>query len=179
MRCDRTLPACGNCVKRGEITFCSYIFQKAKARPKLQEYSESSDTTQGRIDQLEQLVLTLLENHRHAQTVVDPVSNGRDAEIDMTYANTSGDNCGSATHKDITLEHDRIPISLGTLNTSMKINATYKQHQSVDEAHWALLLNEVRNIKDLSLRFAEKGRLVKSGHIYIHSSDDMTNKRRR
>lgn len=133
------MPACGNCVNRGEITNCCYVARKNEVRAKPQAASEPSlDTaTQGRIDHLEQLVLTLLKSQQRTQDSSDSISSIGDAEDDVTCDRTSAD---TGILRNI---EQMATGELTKAGNTFQAAGNYKHSTAVDEAHWALLLNEV------------------------------------
>lgn len=148
MRCDRALPACSNCVNRGDITTCSYTSRKPDSRTKPQPSPDLSETAHGKIDRLERLVLTLLKNQQQTQGQVDKYV---DAENDEEYDHADMDKSDQESHGKPGPINQRTTTGLVNSSTAIKISADYKQCLSIDEAHWALLLNEVRDTKDSRL----------------------------
>lgn len=125
LRCDRAVPACGNCVNRGDITLCCYVARKPETRPNPQDISDSS---QARIDHLEQLVHMLLKNTQSLHNQISSPS----TSIDHDHRGyDEGD------HGDTTI--------LAEPGTVINITSEFRERLSVNEAHWALLLNEVRD----------------------------------
>lgn len=146
LRCDRALPACGNCVNRGDITACCYVARKPEARSRPEELSLVSDRAQARIDHLEQLVLTLLKTSRSKQNQVNTPSTSVDVDVDV-------DVDADVTLEEADVDHYNERDAPGTDNqtttistrpvTVINITSDLKERLSVNEAHWALLLNEV------------------------------------
>ena len=143
LRCDRALPACGNCVNRGDITICSYVSRKPEARAKPQELPDLSDSAQARIDHLEQLVLTLLKNSQSAQNQVHTPSTSVDAGPDGNFEEADADHRERDEYGNT---DNRTTTILAGSGTASSINFDLKERLSVNEAHWVLLLNEVPNI---------------------------------
>jgi len=147
LRCDRALPACGNCVNRGDITSCCYVPRKSDSRTKLQETSSLSDAAQARIDQLESLVFTLLKNDQQRQRQVETpssrieVENSRNGEGEIEHEESD---CPVVTHE----TDKRVESGVTRSQSAINIGADYKQSLSVDDGHWSLLLNEVRRVPD-------------------------------
>ena len=146
LRCDRALPACGNCVNRGDITACCYVSRKPEPRPKPQELSNLSDSAQARIDHLEQLVLTLLKNSRSTQNQVRTPSTSVDANPDGNLEEADADHHERDEHGNTDKQTTTILAKSGAV---ISISSDLKERLSVNEAHWALLLNEVRDTSSL------------------------------
>ncbi|MCJ1472177.1 hypothetical protein MMC13_000824, partial [Lambiella insularis] len=147
LRCDRALPACGNCVNRADITACCYVPRESAPGTKSQDVSSLSDNAQGRIDHLERLVLTLLKGQKESQAqVATPASS--EATNNVGHYDPAGHN-DTDQEKDEGLDniHEEPTTSFVRPNSAIKINADYKQSLSVDEAHWSLLLNEIRDVR--------------------------------
>lgn len=125
LRCDRAVPACGNCVNRGDITLCCYVARKPEIRPNPQDVSDSS---QARIDHLEQLVHMLLKNTQSLQNQISSPSTSIDHDL----------------HEDDEGDQGETTI-LAEPGTVINITSEFRERLSVNEAHWALLLNEVRS----------------------------------
>jgi len=142
LRCDRAVPACGNCVNRGDITACGYLSRRPEPRPNSQELPNLSDSAQARIDHLEQLVLTLLKNSRSAQNQLHTPSTSVDADPDGNLGEAGADHHERDEHGNTDKQTPPILAKPGTVSS---INFDLKERLSVNEAHWALLLNEVRN----------------------------------
>ena len=144
LKCDRAVPACGNCVHREEVASCSYALRKTESSPRLQEPLETPAASQGRIDQLEQLVHMLMKERQHTQAF--PRSQA-----------SRPDDCVSIQSSDHTLlepgeaelpENGQTDIyrhigGSAKQSSFLDIKADYRQSRSIEEAHWALLLNEV------------------------------------
>lgn len=143
LRCDRALPACGNCVNRGDITACCYVPRKSETRTKPQEPSSLSDTAQSRIDHLESLVLTLLKNDQQRQRQVETPSSCIEVGNDGNDEDGDVENNGSESHGDTQSTDKQMTTSVTGSHTAINIGADHKQSLSVDDGHWALLLNEV------------------------------------
>lgn len=172
------MPACGNCVNRGEITACCYVARKAESRTKSQESSVPADAGQDRIDRLEQLVFTLLKNGQHSQRQVNTPSSGIDVDHDTISDNIFVET-SDQEHLGVSGVHDkRATDSLAGSNTVITIGADFKQPAS-DEAHWALLLNEVCDIGVSTFRPDNLGRLAKFGRICVRSKDNTRSRQRR
>jgi hypothetical protein len=150
LKCDRAMPACGNCVNRGEITACCYAARKVDSRNKPQEASSLSDTAQRRIDHLEQLVLTLLKNGQQGQRSINTDSS-IDVPInhDTTSEKTFGENPDQEHRVDGEPHSTADERLLPDFVMAMEDITGKNQPTSVDEAHWASMLNEVRDIASL------------------------------
>lgn len=139
------MPACSNCVNRGEITACCYVSRKPESRVKPQQSLDLSEPVQRKIDHLERLVHTLLKNHQYTQGQIDTPSSYIDAENDENDIPVDTDKSDLEHYAEPGSTNRRTTTGLVNLNDAIKISADYKQSLSVDEAHWALLLNEVRD----------------------------------
>lgn len=103
------------------------------------------NNSQSRIDHLERLVRTLIENQRRTQEQAAAAAGcldlGSRRDVLRPGTNRIGkENGGSFDITDQTKASDVV-----NLTTSISISAAYEQARSSDEAHWAVLLNEVRN----------------------------------
>jgi hypothetical protein len=138
-------------VNRGEITECTYVPRKAERRSDPQESSlDLSKTAQDKIDNLERIVRMLLENQQKTQEQNKSPSNPNDAE------DGRGDHQNNCQNSQENLGDSEIPSSQTTIglfhpSPPIKIDAVHEQRRTLDEAHWALLLNEVRNTFDHAL----------------------------
>ncbi|KAL2441829.1 hypothetical protein ABEF95_016648 [Exophiala dermatitidis] len=175
LKCDRDMPACGNCVNRGEITACCYVARKVASRPQPQGPSNPSDSAQCRIDHLEQLVLGLLENGQRNQGQTDTPS-GR-VEVDQ---HARSENPPMEPYdQDIVGERGshnnaRVTPALPTSRTAFAIGANCKRSTAANEAHWALLLNEISEVRT-HLRAQEKRyeeHAKRSAQLLDHSAHD-------
>lgn len=138
LRCDRAVPACGNCVNRGEITSCCYVARKNEVRAKPQESQELSSTaTQSRIDHLEQLVLTLLKTQQRTRDSPDSISSNGEVEDSSIYDRIATDSGILKTGE------QRVTGRLAKASNASQAAGNHKHSTVVDEAHWTLLLNEV------------------------------------
>jgi len=144
LRCDRALPACGNCVNRGDITACRYDSRRAESRPELPASSDPSYSAQARIDHLEQLVLTLLKESRSTQNQVNSSPARIDARLDGRLTEADANDHERDKHGATGPPDKQTTTALARSGTVININTDYKERLSVDEAHWTLLLNEVR-----------------------------------
>ena len=142
LKCDRAIPACGNCVHRGDITDCRYASRKTTLRKPSPELAELSKTTQGRIDHLEHLVLTLLKDRgRDNRQLATPASfvHTEDGQSDNHRAM---EDSHSEAYTPTQGRHDA-PTGDATSTPIINLSSDFRQPQALDETHWALLLNEV------------------------------------
>ncbi len=147
LRWDRALPACGSCINRGESTACCYAARKTDFRPKPQEPSTLSEAGQDRIDRLERLVLALLKNGRQSPRQGETPSTGVDIDHDTTSDQTFVESHDQEYFGgDPGLHNTIVTPPLSFSHTVIGNGADCKKSGSMDEAHWALLLNEVSNI---------------------------------
>ncbi|KAJ9635605.1 hypothetical protein H2204_005779 [Knufia peltigerae] len=142
LRCDRAVPACGNCVNRGEITSCCYVARKNEVRAKPQESQELSSTaTQSRIDHLEQLVLTLLKTQQRTRDSPDSISSNGEVEDSSIYDRIATDSGILKTGE------QRVTGRLVKASNASQAAGNHKHSTVVDEAHWTLLLNEIGEVR--------------------------------
>lgn len=146
LKCDRALPACGNCLDRTEITDCRYVSRKAVTRTKLQASSELSGAAKDRIDHLEHLLLRLLNSQPRTLGPVDTLSNYSEKQNDPNFNQTIAQDSALRRDGDVRLNDETTMTSLPQAQNEIRICADHNQRLYVDEAHWALLLNEVRII---------------------------------
>ncbi|CAM1511818.1 Fc.00g093310.m01.CDS01 [Cosmosporella sp. VM-42] len=143
-------------LSESEVAMRSHVTRTDKVDTEVQESPDLTDTAaaQARIDNLEHIVRSLLESRQHAQGRVDTPSTGTTgttaSDTDRSYGNAAGgdNNAGGRRPQEN-------PTIQRTSNTSIKIKADYKQHQAVDEGHWALLLNEIGEVRS-HLRAAQR-----------------------
>ena len=110
-----------------------------------QQSLELSEAAQKKVDHLERLVRSLLESQQSTQGQVETPSSCMDVENDEK--DDEADNRSEhESHVEPRTPNQSTTAGQAYLNTPIKIGADYKQSLSIDEAHWALLLNEVRNI---------------------------------
>ncbi|KIW11636.1 hypothetical protein PV08_10938 [Exophiala spinifera] len=147
LKCDRNLPACGSCLRRGELVACTYASRQPNLRDCPQSSTRDPEQLQRKIDRLERLIVEFVENPRgnsagsgiacvqtdrldgSALRVIAPrVHHG---DIDLTI------HAGQET----VVEPD--PVSVRTL----KIDGHHPKSLSIDEAHWARLLNEIAEVR--------------------------------
>jgi len=114
----------------------------------LQEPLYLSNATQARIDHLEHLVHSLLNCHQYTQRLVDTPSSYIGAESGVDDGPPHVINSGKENHGVTEPKDKKTTTQAAKPSTTITINANYKQCLSVDQAHWALLLNEVRDIND-------------------------------
>lgn len=144
LKCDRAVPACGNCVHREEVASCCYALRKTESSPRQQEALEMPTASQGRIDQLEQLVHMLMKERQHTQRP----ANSQTPRSDDGFTIQSSDHNMLEAGEPESIEtgeeeiHHRVQDS-ARQSTLLDIKADYRQSRSIEEAHWALLLNEV------------------------------------
>ncbi|KAJ9602582.1 hypothetical protein H2200_012775 [Cladophialophora chaetospira] len=110
--------------------------------------AQPSDSSQARIDHLEQLVHTLLKNTRSLQNQINSPSSIDDDDTD----------------------HTTILAKAGTV---INISSEFKERLSVNEAHWALLLNEIGEVRS-HLRAQQKNYEEQTKRIshLLRRSDD-------
>ena len=130
---------------RGNITECRYVPPRKYDRCLgATESLGLPEDVQRKIDHLKSLVQSLMRNHRNAQgggtnlSVPTLVEESRffDHQTSFEY---------QVAHQQLGhVDFDTVPNAVGS-GPTMKIDATYGRHRSIDEAHWALLLSEVRS----------------------------------
>ena len=102
-----------------------------------------------RLDRLEHLMVTLLNNPLLNPGQVDPFSNHsqlqQDPNIHSTVAHQGllGKSGGGSDGNLRVANEGDTTASLTPSENEIQISADHGQRRSVDEAHWALLLNEV------------------------------------
>lgn len=129
-RCDRAQPACGTCINRGGIADCKYGPRKRDSRTVLSR-SDLPTAFQSRINQLENLVLSLFKAHQESRGQLDALTSCVTNDHEDFQDNAARPNRNHVVGSD----------------TTIHINAEYKQCPSYNEAHWALLLSEVCHIR--------------------------------
>jgi hypothetical protein len=145
MRCDRALPACANCVNRGDITTCRYVPRKndSRLRDSVSGPIAFSKNAQERFDHLEKLVLDLVKNQKHPQAFIETPPSILSA-YDRGKCNDVDE---AAVGEGDVSQHEVVPAgdesTQSPLHRAVKISAEHKQRPSVDDAHWSLILNEV------------------------------------
>lgn len=93
LRCDRTEP-CGTCVRRGLAESCVYV--RSSGQGPVNPTQPIVNTMADRINQLEQLVTSLVESNKNTNTSdasrmspassVTPTSPGRPASVDASHS---------------------------------------------------------------------------------------------
>ncbi|KPI40836.1 putative transcriptional regulatory protein [Cyphellophora attinorum] len=134
LKCDHALPACGNCVNRGDITACRYVPRKNEARATALQVSDLPGAAQAKIDNLERLLITFMSSQQQPKTLLDtPPGSSATESFDV-------DGSGNSPVRQTT-------FSSAAPETGLRISADYKQSSSVDHAHWALLLDEIEDVR--------------------------------
>jgi hypothetical protein len=149
MRCDRALPACANCVNRGDITTCRYVPRKndSRLRDLASEPEAFSKTAKERFDHLEKLVLSLVKNQNQPQYLINTPPSST-----VAYDRGGGNHVSEAVSNDgPDTQHEVAPAddhaNRPPSHPAVKISAEHTQRPSVDDAHWSLILNEVCTLK--------------------------------
>lgn len=186
LKCDRALPACDSCIKRGDSPSCSYQSRRLGSQRHWPQSHGPPDNVQNRMDRLEGLILSMMSNgpapglstatgdvaSSSAQVVKAPHSQRRDQMADELetagYTHEQAAPCPQGSSDDT--KHSDV----------MKIDADYRKPFCVGEAHWAALLNEVP--LNLSVnRFGRKlthFRLQRYATICILNTSDTTSKQK-
>ncbi|KAK5170545.1 uncharacterized protein LTR77_005133 [Saxophila tyrrhenica] len=144
LRCDRGVPACSNCVHRGDIIACSYAQRSrpTSGQPPRSPASGLDRNAQDKLDQLEKLVVSLFDEKRNANQVVTPAST-RDA----------GSSDGHVVSFDSQQAPERssgeTPRSvLSDSSAGAGLCGSSEPRWSVDEARWASLMNGINDVRD-------------------------------
>lgn len=132
-------------MRRGELVACTYASRKPNFHSPggLQSRANDPDQLQGKIDRLEQLIIKLVENPRDnsVDSGAARVRTGKADEFTLRAIPPSlhaeAIDLMAPAEQQGTLEPES--LSLKTL----RIDGHHPKSLSVDEAHWARLLNEV------------------------------------
>jgi hypothetical protein len=134
LRCDRALPACTSCVRRGDIASCSY----QDRRPGTQRHWPSSHTSSGsahaRIDQLETLLRQMVENR---------------GDVDLAAGRTATPQSCNANDRDLEGQNSNgetangLDGRVGGCQPPCQIQDDSRRDLGVGEARWDALLAEV------------------------------------
>lgn len=102
-------------------------------------------TAEVRIEHLEHLVLTLLKSHQDTQGRLHAASSSiaKDCTNDKQTNVINNDHESHANHAGSEANDMQTTTNLARSASIINTGAGYKQRFSVDEAHWAVLLNEV------------------------------------
>jgi hypothetical protein len=155
LKCNRQSP-CDNCTKRGDISSCTYA--APAARKKGSQAQSSANTTpddmQNRIDRLEGLVLSLMTNGSQAvgpaaaaqalsagESSIGSGSLGPNLDNELDDSGMMDDDVDGQEPES---ETDGVTKSFGIL----KVDAERQKTFYVGEAHWAVLLNEIGEVKN-------------------------------
>ncbi|KAK3633285.1 hypothetical protein LTR56_015853 [Elasticomyces elasticus] len=137
LKCDRTLPACGNCLHRGDIAACDYASRKTGPASQAQRTTDLTNDAQAQIDRLEKIVLALLKNSPTAPSHLATPSASVDTDADR---DASVEEVAATSHA---YDHSG-DADLQALKTpDLRFDA--KERHSVNEAQFSLLLNEVES----------------------------------
>ena len=139
------MPACGNCVNRGDIAFCRYVPRKNDHRKPTSESTDLPKTDQERFDHLEDLVLTLLKSQTHMQSKLGTPSDNGEVHQKNKTDEENAPRTSKENSKDTETFHENMstPAASSRASRTLTISADYNERPSVDDAHWGLLLNEV------------------------------------
>ena len=134
LRCDRGVPACSNCVHRGDIVECHYVRRDRPIAGRVPPSPSQplDQNAQEKLDHLERLVVSLLDEKRAGNQIATPPG---------SLAGQSSAHDGQQLSD---LTHDRSPQSV--VDGSSPGSGLYGSDHarwSVDEARWASLLNGV------------------------------------
>jgi len=141
LKCDRGLPACSNCVHRGDIVDCRYVSRNTGSHTALPSTTPNlPEVVQRKLENLERLVLSLL-NENSSRVSTDPRSaqlSPRDHEESISEARLNPE----ARRSDPGSNHLQHHINA----QSCRDDHTEQRH-SVDEARWASLFNEITFVR--------------------------------
>ncbi|EXJ88483.1 hypothetical protein A1O1_05413 [Capronia coronata CBS 617.96] len=154
LKCNRQSP-CDNCTKRGDSTSCAYAAPVPRKRGSQSQSAANAtpDDMQNRIDRLEGLVLSLMTNGAQAPgpaaaeqvLSADPTALGsgsRRSNLDNDLDETTM--MDDADGQEPESETDGVTKSFGIL----KVDADQQKTFYIGEAHWAVLLNEIGEVKN-------------------------------
>ena len=159
MRCDRALPVCGSCIRRGDVAGCSYQSDRSGIRKSWTRVSApmncSSDDVQSRLSRLEYMISTLTEKGLSS----DSVNTGNDAKSQseslLSFDNeqsspmerTFDGNLANEMAFDSPSQSPTRKAAQGDLRTTkpstIRRDARYSRSFPVAIPHWEALLNEV------------------------------------
>ncbi|KAI5306442.1 GTPase of the mitochondrial inner membrane that associates with the large ribosomal subunit [Ascosphaera pollenicola] len=182
LKCNRANP-CENCVKRGDAESCTYAEQRASShrnkRPIRASSSTSSDAAtaeprdmQNRIDRLENLVLSLMNNGHpaagapSAQHPVHPSLQHVDAIASNGYRDDtshvdSNDAMSTANDEDAyESDTEQVTKSLGVMKVASENNAYY-----FSDSHWLSVLGDLAEVRNFLIKNKAVLNQQKSGAV--------------
>jgi len=134
------VPACTNCVHRGDIVECSYNPRNHQidGRPPRSPAQPLDRSAQDKLDHLERLVVGLLEEKRVGDQVATPANT-------LDASSTADHSFVLESFQDAGPQHNTEARAVAS-NSSPGISlcGNDEPRQSIDEARWASLLNGVR-----------------------------------
>ncbi|KAJ5891462.1 uncharacterized protein N7473_007690 [Penicillium subrubescens] len=128
LKCDRSYP-CTNCKKRGEAGTCTYVGRGP--RGKAQHGRSSPTLVQDRLQHLENLVMSLSQKKRPAESVIDFNTGSSDSTNAYDTPPSVGDR-----------ETKQSPTETGTLVVKDE-SISY-----IDSADWRAVLEEIHGVKE-------------------------------
>ena len=159
MRCDRALPVCGSCIRRGDVAGCSYQLDRSGIRKSwtlVQAPTHfSADDVQSRLSRLEYMLSTLTEEDPGSDTASTGNGRERQSESLLLFDGEKSIPVPRTVDGDLTNEMAFCPPSqaparraaqegLRTTNQStIRTDACYTRSSPVAISHWEALLNEV------------------------------------
>lgn len=145
LRCDRALPVCDSCIKRGDVVSCSYVSRRPNARKHQAPSHGASDPVQNRIDRLENLVHAMMGN---ASGSGEPRlhTSARASKVTGSYRQCAGpanDYADESQELYTSTQPSKHLDERGSSRGMIRIDLDYKNPSYIGESHWATLLNEV------------------------------------
>ncbi|KAK3714871.1 hypothetical protein LTR37_007606 [Vermiconidia calcicola] len=138
------IETCSNCVHRGDIIVCDYALRdrQTNGKPPRSSAQPLDRSAQDKLDHLEQLVSSLLDEKRAGTQVATPAS---------THESGSLEDRGVVFENQQDVEHTDDSVSSAVVTGSgpgiTLCGNGHKPRYSVDEAWWASLLNSINDVR--------------------------------
>jgi hypothetical protein len=156
LKCDRTVP-CENCTRRGDVDGCTYALPNVHRRNPAKSLAHNNpEEMQGRIDRLENLVLSLMTNGPDSAGV-----SNANAALSQSPSQTGGSTVGSSSG--FSPEADQIemdgdyaaqpedPNKDDDLNQVTKSVGSMTLDKNlvvfVPQSHWYSVISEIEDVK--------------------------------
>ena len=147
LKCDRALPACESCLRRGDVTSCTYQSRKPGSQRHWPASHKTSEGLESRMDRMEQLILKMVENNTQTRSVSKEVAmpltpvfsedcSGQQNHVEARLSSPSASDCTELVDSQ---QEDTCP----TKTKVMEIGSEREAPFCFGEAHWAALLNGV------------------------------------
>ena len=151
LRCDRALPVCDSCLKRGASASCSYQSRQPGSHRHWSSPHVAGEGVQSRLDRLEKLIVDTMTHVAPSKDSAprEAIQSVNDAGNVKASSSNWNDSVNNNEHmsehsRELEVRSARDKIETPNANNVMHIDADHKNPLCVGEAHWVALLNEVR-----------------------------------